>query len=419
MKAQKNNGGGAGEKENGADAAARRMARRFFGRGVRGRLIFAAPDGDLVFGDGDKEWPEAAMTLPSAFRLGVMAAMPDPFFLSGFSRQWWRMQSGEMEDVMLTAASAEAGATDGLTRGWVSVREGALRLRFLARQVAASVGARGKEARHYDIGDDLYFSFLDPAHLQYSCAFFREGDTLQSAQENKIAVTLQRLKIPPQGRVLDIGSGWGGMVRAVTRRFPDAKAAGVTLSRNQFCHARDAAKSLPPSEAERMEFYLEDYARHCAARTGFYDRIVSVGMFEHVPLFRRRGYFRAVARALKPGGRALVHSIVRPAPGAVGAWIDRNVFPGGCIPALSEMAAAAEKSGLRIAEVFTHAGVHYQQTLRAWRENYRARKDSLPVGKYPAGFHRVWETYFAACVYVFDARGDGYQVAQMVLEKQG
>ena len=402
------------------DAAARRVARRLFSRGVRGRLTLAAADGNLVFGDGDPAWPEAAMTLPSAFRLALMSAVPDPVFLDGYVRGWWELKAGEMEDLMLVAAAAGRGAdASGGWKQWTRVREGALRLRFLARQAAAAMGARGNVSRHYDIGDDLYFSFLDPAHLQYSCAFFRDGDDLAAAQENKLAVTFQRLEIPPRGRVLDIGGGWGGLVRALARRFPEARATGITLSENQLRHAQAAAESLPPEAGGRMEFHLEDYARHCARRAGFYDRIVSVGMFEHVPLPRRRGYFRAIARALAPGGRALVHSIARPSPGAVGIWIDRNIFPGGCIPSLSEMLAAAEKSGLRVADVFIHAGTHYQRTLRAWRENYRANRHGLSAEKYPAAFHRMWEAYFAACAYVFDARGDGYRVAQMVLEKEG
>ena len=388
------------KKHGGEDSAARRLARRLFSRGARGRLTFVAPGGDLVFGDGDPEWPEAAMTLPSAFRLALMAALPDPFFLSGYVRRWWELKSGEMEDLMLSAAAAageDAEKREGWRGGWARAREGALRLRFLARQAAASLGARANVSRHYDIGDDLYFSFLDPAHLQYSCAFFRDGDDLAAAQENKLAVTFRRLEIPPKARVLDVGCGWGGLIRALARRFPDARTAGVTLSDNQLRHARTAAEALPPEEGGRMEFHLEDCARHCARRAGLYDRIVSVGMFEHVPLLLRRGYFRAIGRALAPGGRALVHSIIRPAPGAVGIWIDRNIFPGGCIPALSEMLAAAEKSGLRVADVFTHAGAHYQRTLRAWRENYRANRHSLPAEKYPAAFHRMWEAYFAAC----------------------
>lgn len=404
------------------DAAARRLARGIFARGARGRLTFVSPGGDLVFGDGDPAWPEAAMTLPSAPRLGLMAALPDPFFLDGHVRRWWELKAGELEDVMLTAGAAAGEARGGrAAAGWGKVREGLLRARFLARQVAASLGARGNVSRHYDIGDDLYFSFLDPVHRQYSCAFFRPGDDLQAAQENKLAVTFERLRPPATGefRALDIGSGWGGLLRALARRFPGARAEGLTLSDNQWRFAREATKALPPEEAGRLEFHLRDYAGHCAERAGVYDRIVSVGMFEHVALFRRRGYFRAIARALAPGGRALVHSIVRPSPGPVGMWIDRNIFPGGCIPSLAEMLAAAEQSGLRVAEVFLHAGENYQRTIRAWRENYRAHRAALPAAKYPAEFHRMWEAYFAACAYVFDPRGDAYQVAQAALEKNG
>ena len=404
--------------DSGGDLA-RKLARGLFSPGGRGRLTFAAPGGDLAFGRGEPGWPQAAMTLPGASRLAAMAAFPDPMFLSGFVREWWELKSGELEDLMLAAADAVRDGRGSGARGWATVRDGAVWLRFFARQLAAGAGVRANVSRHYDIGDDLYFSFLDPAHLQYSCAFWRDGDDLAGAQENKVATTLRRLAVPEGARVLDVGCGWGGLCRAVARRVPGARTAGLTLSENQIAHARKVAADSG-EEGGLMEFFLEDYGRHCERTAGVYDRIVSVGMFEHVPLFRRRGYFRSLARALAPGGRALVHSIVRPSPGAVGVWIDRNIFPGGCIPSLGEMLSAAERGGLRVAEVFSHAGSHYQRTLRAWRENYRAARErgELSAVRYPARFHRMWEAYFAACVYVFDRRGDGYGVAQAVLEKK-
>ena len=130
-----------------------------------------------------------------------------------------------------------------------------------------------------------------------------------------------------------------------------------------------------------------------------------------------RTYFSTVARLLKPGGRAVIHTIVRPKAGRCNLWIDRNIFPGGYIPSIAETQAAIEANDLLVDNIYCHAGENYQKTLKAWRENYRDRRDQLPQEKYDERFHRMWEMYLASSIYTFDAELDAYQVAQFVLRK--
>ena len=163
---------------------------------------------------------------PGLWRLAAMAALPDPLFPEGYVHRWWELKSGELEDLMLAAADMRTAGRG--SRAWTQMTNGAFRLRFLARQLAAMMGARRNVSRHYDIGDDLYFSFLDPVNLQYSCAFWRDGDDLAAAQKNKIETTFRRLDIPPEGRVLDIVQwlGRGGSGIDSQHRAPGAGAGG-------------------------------------------------------------------------------------------------------------------------------------------------------------------------------------------------
>ena len=386
-------------------------AAAFFRARVRaGRLrLVDQRGGEVVCGRPSPVLPDAAMSAISAAQLWKYWLSPDPFFLRGYVDGEWRAIDCEIEDVLVLLeanlrfeSSPLRAALAAILRAPFAVMRGPRAARFFA-------------ARHYDRGDDLYFSFLDPRHLQYSCAFFDdEHPDLESAQQNKIDLTLARLQIGVGARTLDIGCGWGGLAREIVRRF-DSRVLGVTLSANQLAHARAAASELSPDEQARLEFELVDY-RAAPIGEGF-DRVVSVGMFEHVGLSRYRDYFAAVARALKVGGLALVHTIARPRPGTNSAWTAANIFPGGFIPALSQILAPIEAAGLRVESVFWHRGENYQKTLRAWRRNYRANRAALDPQKYDERFHRLWEMYFAACIYVFDARAQNYGVAQIVLRK--
>jgi len=264
--------------------------------------------------------------------------------------------------------------------------------RLLSRWQHRNPTARAKTnlAHHYDLSDALYDLFLD-GERQYSCAYFTHDDaTLEEAQAVKMRRIAAKLMLDRPGlSVLDIGSGWGGLARtlAVTA---GADVTGITLSREQQAHA--IARTKAEGLSDRVRFHLRDY-RHERNR---YDRIVSVGMFEHVGPSDYDTYFSTMARLLKPNGVALLHSIGIMGPeGGSDPWIRKFIFPGGYCPTLSQAIAAAERAGLWVTDVEV-LRLHYAETLRHWQERCSARRDEAR-GLYDERFCRMWEFYLAAC----------------------
>lgn len=259
---------------------------------------------------------------------------------------------------------------------------------------------------HYDLKSEFFQLFLD-ADRQYSCAFFEHpGATLEEAQIAKKRRIAAKLALKPGQRVLDIGSGWGGLGLSIARET-GAKVTGITLSEEQLAAASKRAEEskLP------VEFRLQDY-RAVSER---FDRIVSVGMFEHVGVGYYRDYFRKIRELLEDDGVALIHTIGRSTPpGATNPFIAKYIFPGGYIPALSEVAAAVEQEGLIITDVEV-LRLHYAETLKAWRERFLAHRQEA-VAMYDERFARMWEFYLAASEAGF--RYDGLVVFQLQLAKR-
>jgi cyclopropane-fatty-acyl-phospholipid synthase len=264
-------------------------------------------------------------------------------------------------------------------------------LRYLRRRVS-QFNARGRAknnvAHHYDLDGRLYSLFLD-ADKQYSCAYFETADsTLDDAQLAKKRHIAAKLLIRPGNRVLDIGSGWGGLGLYLAE-MAGADVTGVTLSTEQFqvSNARAAEKNL----ARSARFLMEDY-RDIA---GPFDRIVSVGMFEHVGVNFYETYFKRCAELLGEDGVMVLHSIGRSTgPDVTTPWITKYIFPGGYIPALSEVMTAVEKAGLLVCDMEI-LRLHYAETLKAWRERFMARREEA-VRLYDERFARMWEFYLAA-----------------------
>lgn len=249
--------------------------------------------------------------------------------------------------------------------------------------------ARRNVAHHYDLGDDLYDLFLDPER-QYSCAYFENSrDSLEGAQKHKMRHIAAKLQIEPAQRVLDIGSGWGGLGMYLARTS-GADVTGLTLSADQQAHA--AARALREELAGRARFELRDY-RH---QSGRFDRIVSVGMFEHVGAGHYREYFAKLAALLEKDGVALLHTIGSSrGPRAPDPWIAKYIFPGGYIPSLSEIVPEIEQAGLVVTDIEV-LRLHYAETLKAWRERFLARRDEAAL-LFDERFCRMWEFYLAAC----------------------
>jgi cyclopropane-fatty-acyl-phospholipid synthase len=292
-------------------------------------------------------------------------------------------------------------------------REPVLRFRTYLRrlkrrldQYNPAARAQRNVAHHYDLNGRLYSLFLD-RDRQYSCAYFPRGDeTLEEAQLAKKRHIAAKLCLDrPDLRVLDIGSGWGGMALTLARDY-GARVTGITLSREQLTEARERA--VAEGLEDRVNFELLDYR----AVDQKFDRIVSVGMFEHVGIGYYQTFVDMVARCLAPDGVALLHSIGRSeGPGATNAWIDKYIFPGGYSPALSEVMPAVERSGLVATDVEI-LRLHYAQTLRHWRWRFTANRDTI-ASIYDERFCRMFEFYLSASELAF--RRGGNMVFQIQL----
>ncbi|MCG8543597.1 MAG: cyclopropane-fatty-acyl-phospholipid synthase family protein [Alphaproteobacteria bacterium] len=273
--------------------------------------------------------------------------------------------------------------------------------------------SRANVAHHYDIGNDLYRSFLDEG-MNYSCAFFEHADQdLRGAQLNKLRTTIRRLDVAPDMSVLDIGSGWGELTRMIARDSDADQVTGITLATEQYNLARERAGD---EFGNRLRYCLEDYRDHATANPERYDRIVSIGMFEHVGTEQFQTDFQAVRRMLKAGGVALIHSIIRPTSGPTSPWIDKYIFPGGFIPRLSDLVNSGLEAGLSLAhKPFHHDHTNYATTLRHWRKRFNQAYPTLDHSHYDERFRRMWNFYLAGSEASFDA--NGFSVAQVLFRK--
>jgi cyclopropane-fatty-acyl-phospholipid synthase len=294
------------------------------------------------------------------------------------------IEGGELYDLLeLAGLNLERGETPTI----VKLREalGVLGRRLMQRNPIPR--ARRNAAHHYDLSDDLYELFLD-SNRQYSCAYFLgPDDDLETAQVNKMRHIASKLLLTPGQSVLDIGSGWGGLGLYLARQA-GVEVRGVTLSREQ--HKASEQRAERAGLAARVRFELKDYR----LADGRYDRIVSVGMFEHVGVGHYREFFAKLRELLAPDGVALLHTIGRAdKPGSSDAFVRKYIFPGGYVPALSEVVAAVERAGLVITDVEV-LRLHYADTLRAWRKRFLANRDKAKA-LYDERFCRMWEFYLA------------------------
>lgn len=268
--------------------------------------------------------------------------------------------------------------------------------------------ARRNAAHHYDLSNELYALFLD-RDQQYSCAYFQSPEeSLEAAQTNKKVLIGTKLLLKPGQRVLDIGCGWGGLALHLARNH-DVGVTGVTLSKEQHKVAVERARSA--GLGKTVQFDLRDYR----AISGTFDRIVSVGMFEHVGVPHYPAFFANLRDRLTDDGVALVHTIGRAdGPGATNPWIARYIFPGGYSPALSEILSAVERSGLYVTDIEVWR-LHYAETLKAWRTRFEVNVDHVR-DIYEERFCRMWRFYLVVSELAF--RRGGHVVFQILLARQ-
>ena len=344
----------------------------------------------LRFGDGGT--PHVHIKFASAAAARKIALDPDLYLGEAFTSGDFSILEGSLYDFMVLALQ-NTGAS-GNTSANMNGTTFSHRVIYKFRMAMRSFDQRNSEAKakdnvhkHYDLSGKLYDLFLD-ADRQYSCAYFEnENSTLEEAQLAKKRHIAAKLNIKPGMKVLDIGSGWGGM-GIYLAQMCGADVTGVTLSEEQVKVANARVKELGLEKTVR--FLLEDY-RHLE---GPFDRIVSVGMFEHVGIGHYPEFFKKVKSLLKPDGTALLHSINRSdGPGATSAWLNKYIFPGGYVPALSEVIPIMEKNGLYITDIEI-LRLHYARTLREWLNRFMANRDKVKA-LYDERFCRMWEFYLA------------------------
>jgi cyclopropane-fatty-acyl-phospholipid synthase len=376
------------------------VLRRFI---VLGRLTVRWPDGELTTYSG-KPGPEALIAIKDErtirrFALNPALALGEAYMDGGLVPVDCTIH--DVLDLLLTNRATEAAGQELIRlHEWMG---------WLIRRIAQFNPVRRAQrnvAHHYDLNGRLYALFLD-RDRQYSCAYFPTGtETLEEAQAAKKRHIAAKLRLDrPDLEVLDIGSGWGGMALSLARDY-GARVTGITLSHEQLAEsqARAAAEGL----SDRISFEMLDY-RSLHRR---FDRIVSIGMFEHVGIVHYRTFFDVVKRCLAPDGLALLHAIGRSGvPGGTNPWLAKYIFPGGYCPSLSEAMSAIEKSGLVTTDIEI-LRLHYAETLRHWRRRFAANRDAI-VALFDERFCRMFEFYLSGAELSF--RREGQVVFQIQL----
>ncbi|SFF25744.1 cyclopropane-fatty-acyl-phospholipid synthase [Fontimonas thermophila] len=349
------------------------------GRGFeQGRIEFAAPDGRTwTLGQGE---PVAHVHLRDAGVLRHLLIHPALHFGEAYMNGLWTPADGDLRPVLRIAVrlAAHLGRRAPALRRLLAYRE----------EFNTPASSRRNAAHHYDIDFELYRRFLDE-DLHYSCAYFAEdGMTLEQAQQAKCAHIARKLDLRPGARVLDIGCGWGSLALYLAQHH-GAHVTGITLSQAQLEIARQRAQARGLGAC--VDFRLEDYRQ----TRGQFDAIISVGMFEHVGRPQYRRFFTQIAQLLAPDGTAVLHTIGRRSPsGGMNPWIRKYIFPGGYIPAASEVLAAIEPSGLVVADLEIWRR-HYAYTLAEWHRRFAARAHELPA-RFDDRFRRMWSFYLLA-----------------------
>lgn len=352
---------------------------------------------------GDGSGPAVVMRLNRA-GLRRLVANPGLGLAEAYMDEDLVLEQGSIWDLLEIVGRSGGRGPKG--RGsWVKRTKKAVKRRI--QQANDRVASRRNVAHHYDLSNDFYRRWLDE-DMQYSCAYFARPDmTLEEAQVAKKRHLAAKLLLQPGHRVLDIGSGWGGLSMTLARDY-GANVLGVTLSTEQLKLAR--ARAEAGGLADRVRFELQDYRDV----TGPFDRIVSVGMLEHVGAPNFRKYFETVKRQLADDGVAVIHTIGRMTPPALtNAFTQKYIFPGGYIPAMSEISKAIEDAGLWIADVEV-LRLHYAETAKHWRLRFLADPE-IPA-LYDGRFRRMWEFYLAGAELGF--RYGTHMVMQFQLTKR-
>ncbi len=401
------------------------------------KFLFGSAPVELDFQEGDIKKlnhpnPTIRVAPPRLWRLILILRNPNYHFPAAYVDGFWYCTKGELSDLVLQLKNRKRRNTrnSGLSFGL-----GELGIHIYRHYLRPS--SLRETRKHYNTDVRMYRAVLGES-LIYSCAFFESvSDTLEQAQANKVSTTLRRLadQIDEGTLTLDIGCGWGSFVFSAAK-INEGRYHGISIAKSQVDYAVKTRRKLDKRIAERLEFFHCDFLDFRPDENNVYDYIVSIGMLEHVGKTQYPKYFAEIYRLLKPGGRALVHSITRRQTGVTNVWIDQHVFPGGYIPRASEVMRGIEGSGLELFSSHVHNGLNYKKTLQYWLDNL-SRNEKLcltllknsVVGAASLGGggdildyqsrrgYRIWKFYLSSIQCIFDRNGGAFDVTQFVMVK--
>ena len=350
-----------------------------------GFILIDANSKKYIIGNPKKEVPITLKLLDKKLHYKLLI-YPDLYFGEAYTDGTLEIENGSLTD-FLEMAMKNIGRNEINIFGKILKK-----IRGTYRYLTNfNIAKKSKDnvAHHYDISDDLYDLFLDPKR-QYSCAYFKsENESLETAQNNKIDHLIKKLNLKPNQKVLDIGSGWGSLAIEIAKKTK-CEVTGITLSENQYKYSLNKVKEN--NLENQVQFKLADY-RNLREK---FDRIISVGMFEHVGRKFYKTFFRQVNNLLNYDGLALIHTIGSiDGPRDPQPWITKYIFPGGYTPSMSELASPIEKSGLIVSDIEV-LRMHYSHTLRHWKERCISNKSKI-LEMFDEKFFRMWEFYLVGC----------------------
>lgn len=384
------------------DLIAFTIIRTFIGKGSLRISLAGRPPVTLT---GAGPGPQASIHVQDRRTLWRLVMVPDLAFGEAYMDGRLTVSVDGLEPLVdLLMTNSESWARHWAGRTTLSI----VNLLALLRHWNPRKKSRRNVAHHYDLSNALFDTFLDPWR-QYSCTYFHDPDeSLHSAQVNKLARLAAKLDLQAGDNILDIGCGWGGLGMAMAACGQNTKVTGITLSRHQLEYARTSAAT--GGFDDRVSYHMRDYRD----QTGMFQKIVSVGMLEHVGPDNFSSYFNKVKSLLTDDGLAVIHTIgVHHRAGPVNRWITKYIFPGGYLPSVAQMIRNTEERGLKLLDLEIMRG-HYAETLRQWRLRFLAHKADM-TKLYDARFVRMWEFYLVGCEYFF--RRQHGMVMQLQLAK--
>ena len=350
-----------------------------------GFVLVDANSNRYIIGKPKKENPITIKLLDKKLHYKLLL-FPDLYFGEAYTDGSIVIENGTLTDFLDLAMENIGTRETNIFSEMINKIKGTYRFLTNFNLISKS---KNNVAHHYDISEKLYDLFLD-SKKQYSCAYFKnDHDSLETAQNNKIEHIIKKLNLKHNQKILDIGSGWGTLAIEIAQKS-QCEVLGITLSQNQLEYSNKKAKEL--NLENQVQFKLLDY-RELDEK---FDRIVSVGMFEHVGRKFYKKYFSKISKLLNKDGIALIHTI-----GSVNSprdphpWITKYIFPGGYTPSLSEVATPIEKSGLIISDLEV-LRMHYSHTLRHWKERFLSKKEEA-LEIFDEKFFRMWEFYLTSC----------------------